>query len=178
MAETAPAWLDGYLTAIVIAPRMPVPDSWMGSLLEGMSGPVSEEAVQSLLLAVINRYNEFEAELAEKAEMPGFSDLTDESLRAWARGFKHGVTMASDSWKARSLKKDDRNLVDLIGQIAAGKDPRFDPRAIIGSWIIAPSRALSLVPRSAGPPQSSTSIGYPQDTFTERLGCNFTKPGF
>jgi yecA family protein len=137
MAETAPAWLDGYLTAIVIAPKMPVPDSWMGSLLEGMSGPVSEEAVQSLLLAVINRYNEFEVELAEKAEMPGFSNLTDESLRAWARGFKLGVTMVPGSWKSRCLKKDDGNIVDLIGQIAAGKDLRFDPRAIIGSWIIA-----------------------------------------
>jgi yecA family protein len=137
MAETAPAWLDGYLTAIVIAPKLPVPGSWMGGLLDEMSGPVSEEAVQSLLLAVIGRYNEFEVELAEKAEVPGFSDLTEKNLRAWCRGFKHGVTMASDSWNARSLKKDDRNLVDLIGQIAAGKDPRFDPRAIIGSWIIA-----------------------------------------
>jgi hypothetical protein len=93
--------------------------------------------VQSLLLAVINRYNEFEVELAEKAEMPGFSNLTDESLRAWARGFKLGVTMVPGSWKSRCLKKDDGNIVDLIGQIAAGKDLRFDPRAIIGSWIIA-----------------------------------------
>jgi hypothetical protein len=53
------------------------------------------------------------------------------------RGFKLGVTMAPGSWNARCLKRDDRNLVDLIGQIAAGKDLRFDPRAIIGSWIIA-----------------------------------------
>jgi hypothetical protein len=134
-SETAPSWLDGYLTAVVIAPKMPAGNVWMGGLLNGMSKPVNQETVEALIYAVMGRYNAIGSGLFEHAEAPGFSTLTDESLRAWARGFEHGVATIGDAWNARSLKRDDKHLVQLIGRIAAEGQLAFDPRAIITSWI-------------------------------------------
>ena len=137
MVERAPSWLDGYLTAVVIAPKVPDSDAWVGGLMQGMLGPVSQEAAQTLLGAVISRYNGIGVGLSEQGEAPGFANLTDENLRAWARGFKHGMRIIDLAWKARSLKKDDKNLIDLIGRIASDNDMGFDPRAIIGNWVAA-----------------------------------------
>jgi yecA family protein len=137
MVETAPRWLDGYLTAVLIAPKVPDPDAWVGGLMEAMSGPLNPEAAQSLLFAVISRYNEIRIALSEQGEATGIAELTDKDLKAWARGFIHGVTTIPAAWKARSLKKDDKNLIDLIGKVAADKQLSFNPRAIVGTWVAA-----------------------------------------
>jgi yecA family protein len=137
MVETAPSWLDGYLTAVVIAPKVPDPNEWVGGLMEGTSGPVSQEAAQSLLHAVISRYNEIGVTLSEQGKATGITQFTDKDLGVWARGFTYGVGMISGSWKARLLKKDDNNLLDLIGQVAAGNQLGFDPRSIVENWVVA-----------------------------------------
>ncbi len=135
MAEGNPVWLDGYLTTVVIAPKIVMPPQWISSLLEKATTLASEDDAADLINLALGRYNEIGMELSEQGELPGFSDFSDESLAAWAQGFEQGLAMAPAAWKGRSVTKSDRNLIELIGRVASGRKTDFDSRAIIASWI-------------------------------------------
>lgn len=135
MAEGDPAWLDGYLTTVVIAPKTVAPPQWISPLLEKATTLAIQDDATVLINLALGRYNEIGMELAEQGELPGFSDLSDVSLTAWALGFEQGLAMAPAAWKGRSVAKSDRKLIKLIGQIASGRKTDFDPRAMIANWI-------------------------------------------
>jgi hypothetical protein len=53
--EISPAWLDGYLAAVVVAPRMSPPSGWVGGLLDRAQGFPDHARLQRFLDLVMLR---------------------------------------------------------------------------------------------------------------------------
>jgi uncharacterized protein len=112
--------LDGYLTAIVIAPQLIQPSEWIPGIWGGDApdfGDISQ--VQTILGAVMARYNEIISQLdANPLEFrplylpddPGERAST-ELVGLWAQGFWKGMLLHAHDWY--QLLHDDEARVML-----------------------------------------------------------------
>ena len=55
--DIAPEWLDGYLAAIVVAPKIVMPSGWPGGLLEREHEFAGDDELQRFLDLLLLRYN-------------------------------------------------------------------------------------------------------------------------
>lgn len=113
--------LDGYLTAVVIAPRLTMPSAWMSGIW-GAEGPVFEDGdeAQAFLGALMLRYNDIvgEVEGARLAPLYRHEELRRQSVldavAQWSRGFRRGLETCGEDW---GRLMDDPYLRALLGPI-------------------------------------------------------------
>ena len=55
--DIAPEWLDGYLAAIVVAPKIVMPSGWLGGLLEREHEFAGDDELQRFFDLLLLRYN-------------------------------------------------------------------------------------------------------------------------
>jgi len=136
-----PAWLDGFLTAVIVAPTMPPPAQLMAALL-GRLEPDDQEEAQRHLDAIGKRWNTVAKDAldppalaARMAAIPG-ADRAD-----WARGFGDLVRESNRAWRGKSVGKADKTMLSRIDAVARGADP--DPLwPSLGPWL-AERRAVA-----------------------------------
>jgi uncharacterized protein len=122
--------LDGYLTAIVLAPHLIQPSEWLPGIWRGVVPPFSGLDVPAAMHgAIMGLYNDNVRSLASDPLRfePIFASDTDGSIIAdlWADGFMEGVRLRPDDWKP--LVEDEEQVV-LIGPMVAlclGPDGRY-----------------------------------------------------
>ena len=113
--------LDGYLTAIALAPHMILPSEWLPEIW-GEEEPVFADAeeAQAIHAAIMGLYNENMQVLADPdAEFdPIFAGDTDGStlVDPWAEGFIDGIALRADDWKPLF---DDAALGGAVSLVAA-----------------------------------------------------------
>jgi len=113
--------LDGYLTAVVVAPRLTMPSVWMSGIWGG-EGPVFEDGdeAQAFLGALMLRYNDIvgEVEGAGLAPLYRHEVLRGqgmlEAVAQWSRGFRRGLEACGEDW---GRLMDDPHLRALLGPI-------------------------------------------------------------
>ena len=115
------AWLDGYLTAAVLAPVTPRPGAWLSAVVKGISEFADEQALERFVSLVTARYNELNAGVA-KAEFVAamLAELGSDDLAVWARGFSEGMATLQDNWPRSALAATDRRALTLLAGLAAG----------------------------------------------------------
>jgi hypothetical protein len=128
------AFLDGYLTALCIAPVAPAPEVWLGTLLGRIEFP-GEGSINRVMAALSARVDRIEETAPDPVAMAAhLSPLDAERLQDWCAGFHALATAAPRSWPARSLGPDDKRLLRTLSQVAEG---RTDPTlaAVLPTWI-------------------------------------------
>ncbi|GLS03964.1 hypothetical protein GCM10007860_11100 [Chitiniphilus shinanonensis] len=128
--------LHGYLTALLISPDEPLPDTWLppvwgdGSQRPRFDSPAQQTHIEDLVLRL---YNQLSDELS--AEPPAFTPMVyvDEDsgtdiAQQWCYGFMLGTSLDPDSWQPLL---EDEDGIELIGPIldCADEESRADMEA-------------------------------------------------
>jgi hypothetical protein len=128
------AFLDGYLTALCIAPVAPEPEVWLGTLLGGIEFP-GDGSINRVLAAISAHVDQIEEAAPDPVAIAAhLSPLGPDGLQDWCTGFHALVTAAPRSWPARSLGPDDKRLLRTLSQVAEGHpDPSL--ASVLPAWI-------------------------------------------
>lgn len=128
------AFLNGYLTAVSVAPVAPAPEIWLGTLLGGIEFP-GEGAINRVMAAISARMDQIEPAAPDPVVMAArIATLDAQGLQDWCAGFAALVTAAPRSWPARSLGTDDKRLLRALSQVAEG-DIDIPFITILPAWI-------------------------------------------
>jgi hypothetical protein len=128
------AYLDGYLTAYVIAPTAPPPEVWLGHLLGGIEFP-GEGAINQIMAALSDRIAQIEDMAPKPATMTAtLGAFGPDDWQDWCAGFHALVTAAPRAWPARSLGADDKRFLRALADAAEGQsDPGL--ATVLPAWI-------------------------------------------
>jgi yecA family protein len=136
-ADITAEGIDGFLTAVVVAPKLIAPNRWVPIVIQSAVAALSEGTIQRFVELVMIRVNgvieaaEDEAQLLHKLR-----SLTKHGQQDWAEGFMHSVESFKSSWPAKSMDADDRAALRVI---AGGTDRGFSGAdlATLAQWIAA-----------------------------------------
>lgn len=121
--ETLARLLDGFLTAVVVAPLMAPFAHWVALLanLAGLGGDDADE-LQATLDPIIARHNAIAGGFIAGDPDPFLpADLFGPEAEAWAGGFIDAVAGLEQTWPARSLTKTDERMLHRLQRIADGE---------------------------------------------------------
>ena len=155
-----PMVLDGYLTAIIVAPDLILPSRWLGGLW-GADEPIfdSAEQMQTVIGSVMNHYNHLVAALDdgfEKIEAgkphayrPLFLASTGKPkhdvVRTWVTGFGKAMALTPEAWSSRIAdQRMQRVMGPLVGFMDID-DSAFEPADNIHELL---DEAAVAIPRS------------------------------
>ena len=128
------AYLQGYFTALAIAPLQPSPEDWLASLLGGIEFP-GEGTIDRLMGFIMMHANKTDDDAGDpQAVTRAVAALTRDDLRDWSAGFDDLVTATRRSWPTRLLAADDKRVLRDIEMIAKGADGDT-LRAVLPSWV-------------------------------------------
>ena len=131
------AWIDGYLTAVMIVPEIISPDKWLVSLLATFSDQMSLPVIQRFLEVVSMRADDIFALLGQKGAAERRMLQYDRGdVQEWAAGFEVGYEGFKELWSAASLSDADRAI---LRQIIGGVEGEFGKPFIrdLGEWLEA-----------------------------------------
>jgi len=105
----SPEWVDGYLMAVVIAPKMIAPNRWLPKLLDGAIGGLDPAKLQRFLDLLMLRANG----AIEMAEGGGriarqMAKHPAGATQDWAAGFSQGCESFKSSWSANGSRRATR----------------------------------------------------------------------
>jgi len=132
----SPCWIDGYLAAIGIAPRIITPDRWVAPVLHATISALSERGLPRFLDLLMHRYNAALAALADpKGLERAFRSMDNLGLRDWCEGFMAGRQSFKSSWPAKALGPNDKAMLRQIAFWA--DDPASGANAIpaLAAWL-------------------------------------------
>lgn len=135
--DLSPDWIDGYLMAAVIAPKMLTPDRWLQPLLNKAVGTLLPAGIQRFLDIVMMRAN---AAIALMDDEQGFQSVMTKRSKPgrhdWAAGFTAAHEASRPAWPAKALAPDDRAMLKLIAEGARVPFTLADIE-MLGTWIKA-----------------------------------------
>lgn len=128
------AFLDGYLTACVIAPVAPPPEVWLGALLGGIEFP-GDGAINRIMAVISDRIAQMDTDAPDPAAMAArLGLLSPDASQDWCAGFHALVTAAPRAWPNRSLGAEDKRILLALAGAAEGEpDPRLT--TVLPAWI-------------------------------------------
>jgi hypothetical protein len=135
-ADISADWLDGYLMAVVVSPKMINPREWLEPLFSVLRSIPNKESLQRFLDIVMLRYNAANEAAQDTATSRG--RLNRISARAWvdwAEGFATATTEFKSSWRARTLNKDDKAILKMTSKAADGGKDTETLRALLPGWL-------------------------------------------
>jgi yecA family protein len=135
--EITPEWVDGYLAAIIVAPKLAAPSGWLGGLLDQRHNFASHDKLQRFLDIVVMRYNDANTELADPAMTRARIAAYDvDGLRQWAEGFTESVARNKREWTGRTMNRDDRKILKLIADAADDRAGDSELGPLLPGWLI------------------------------------------
>jgi yecA family protein len=134
--DITPEWLDGYLAAIIVAPKIVMPSGWLSGLLEREHEFAGRDALQRFLDLLLLRYDAANADLADPAVTGAAIRAHDEQgLRRWAEGFTESVARHKGEWPARTLTGADKRILRSIADAAGGHAGASELKPILPAWL-------------------------------------------
>jgi hypothetical protein len=129
-----PAYLQGYLTAVVIAPQEPPPEAWLVPLIGGIEFP-GDGTLDRVLDLIRSELEQLDRTTGEpQGNAARIAALDDEDLCDWANGFDDLVEATPGTWPARRLAAEDKRVLRAIAEIADGGTGGA-LRAILPAWL-------------------------------------------
>lgn len=137
-AEISADWVDGYLAAICLAPKMIAPGAWLEILLPYALAALSEKRLQRFLDLLILRYNALSDQLSDPVTMDAvLGSMSDLDLEDWADGFSDGYESFKSAWPAKTLSASDRAILRHIRQVSREPQSRGGSFALLAPWLAA-----------------------------------------
>ena len=134
--DITPEWLNGYLAAISIAPKLIAPSGWINGLLERKHGFSGHDELQRFLDLVLLRYNAANADMADLAVTgAGIRAQYEQGLRRWAEGFTESVARHKGEWTARTVTGEDRRNLRSIADAASGRAGASELKPLLPAWL-------------------------------------------
>lgn len=128
-----PDQIDGYLTAVLIAPEFATPNEWLMPLMEGIEAK-GYGSIQRILDILMLRYGALN-EAVILGEIGGeVRDLPPKRFQAWTEGFAQAVDGINGAWPKRALSRDDKQVLNMI-RSAAIDDLTPTLKPLLPSWI-------------------------------------------
>ncbi len=116
------AWVDGFMTAAIVAPTVPAFAHLMASVLQRLELATIAD-MQALLDALTTRGNAIAEDALDPATFAARMAAVPAEERAdWARGFTESVRLAGAAWRGKSVKKADNAMLTRIGAAGRGGD--------------------------------------------------------
>ncbi|PQO22037.1 hypothetical protein C2I36_15085, partial [Rhodobacteraceae bacterium WD3A24] len=114
-SEITPDWVEGFLTAVVIAPKPVSPRKWVEALLGAAFPGLDEDGLQRYLDILMERHNALNRATADpRAMRERLAALSEEALSQWAQGFTEAQNRFRSAWLAKTLNADDRAVIRAI----------------------------------------------------------------
>ena len=125
--------IDGYLTAVLIAPEFASPNEWLMPLMERIEVK-GHRSIQRILDILMLRYGALN-EAVNLGKIGGdVLDLTPKRFQAWTEGFAQAVDGIKGAWPKRALSRDDKQFLNMIRSAAIDNlTPTLKP--LLTSWI-------------------------------------------
>lgn len=128
-----PDQIDGYLTAVLIAPEFASLNEWLMPLMDRIEVK-GHGSIQRILDIVMLRYGALN-EAAILGEIGGeVRDLNPKRFQAWTEGFAQAVDGIKGAWPKRALSRDDKQVLNLI-RSAAIDDLTPTLKPLLPSWL-------------------------------------------
>jgi len=129
-------WLDGYLAAIIVAPKLVTPSHWINGLLEHKHDFAGHDELQRFLDLVLMRYNAANADMADLTLTGARIRVHDEQgLRRWAEGFTESVARHKTQWTARTVTGEDKRVLRTIADAASGRAGASELKPLLPAWL-------------------------------------------
>ena len=136
-SELTPDWVDGFLMAVVVAPKMIRPGDWIDLLIDTMAEFRSRASLQRFLDIVMERYNAavHDADDAERLKRR-FRGRAAGAASAWADGFTTVTLLVRSAWTDKSLGKADKAMLHLVADAgtSVADAARLDP--LLPEWLV------------------------------------------
>ena len=129
----SPDMIDGYLTAVIVAPNFVTPTDWLPPLLGGIVFPGGNK-LQRILDIIMLRYGAIEIGLYEEDIGSGIRKLSARKFEAWLSGFAQASDIAA-AWPKRALSKDDKKILGLIKGGGQGDPIQDTLKPLLPSWL-------------------------------------------
>ena len=128
-----PDQIDGYLTAVLIAPEFTSPNEWLPPLMDGIQVK-GHGSIQRILDILMLRYGALN-EAVILGEIGGaIRDLPPKRFKAWTEGFAQAVDGIKGAWPKRALSRNDEQVLNMI-RSAAIEDLTPTLKPLLPSWL-------------------------------------------
>ena len=116
-------WLDGYLTGIVIAPKIIMPNQWLPRILDAVLPRIDPSRFQRFMDLLMMRAQAVAEIASEPAEFAAsISNRSKKGQRDWASGFSEALDRFRSAWPQKGMTKEDSRLIEIGVAGLAGAD--------------------------------------------------------
>ena len=112
-----------YLTGVVIAPQMLMPNQWLPAILDAVLPRIDPSRFQRFMDLVMMRAQAASDMASEPGEF--FASIARRSKKAqgdWASGFSEALDRFRSAWPKRGMTAEDRRLIEIGAAGLAGVD--------------------------------------------------------
>ena len=128
-----PDQIDGYLTAVLIAPEFAPPNEWLMPLMDGIEVK-GHGSIQRILDILMLRYGALNEVVIVGEIGVEVGDLPPKRFHAWTEGFAQAVDGIKGAWPKRALSRNDKLVLNLI-RSAATEDLTPTLKPLLPSWL-------------------------------------------
>lgn len=113
--ELSVDWLDGYMTGIVIAPKMIMPNQWLPAVLEPVLPRINPSQFQRFMDLLMMRAQT----VSDVASVPDqlvatISGRSKKGQAEWWSGFSDAMEKFRSAWPKKGMTKEDRRLFEIV----------------------------------------------------------------
>lgn len=116
-------WLDGYMTGIVIAPKMIMPNQWLPPILDPVLPRIDPAQFQRFMDLLMMRAQTVSDVAAVPDQLVAAISTRSKKGRAeWWSGFSDAVGKFRTAWPKKGMTKEDRRLLEVVTAGLTGAD--------------------------------------------------------
>ena len=124
--------INGYLTAIVVAPRFVTPTDWLPPLLGEINFPGGNK-LQRVLDIIMLRYGVIQDSIYDGDIAADLRTRSVRKFQDWLSGFTQ-ASVVTAAWPKRALSSDDRKILKLIKEGALDSEIQATLKPLLPSW--------------------------------------------
>lgn len=127
--------IDGYLTAVILAPLFVTSTDWLPPLLGEINFPGGNK-LQRVLDIIMLRYGASRNGLFDGDIGSGIRKCSARAFEDWLSGFAQASAITA-AWPKRALSKDDQKILRLIKDGAQDEHIQASLKPLLPSWLEA-----------------------------------------
>jgi yecA family protein len=108
-------WLDGYMTGVVIAPKMIMPNQWLPLILDPVLPRINPLQFQRFMdLLMMHAQTVSDVASVSDQLVAAISSLSKKGQVEWWSGFSEAVGKFRTAWPKKGMTTEDRRLLDAV----------------------------------------------------------------
>jgi yecA family protein len=108
-------WLDGYMTGVVIAPKIIMPNQWLPPILDPVLpriNPLQFHRFMDLLMMRAQTVSDIASESDQL--VAAISVRSKKEQVEWWSGFSEAISQFLTAWPKKGMTKEDRRLFEIV----------------------------------------------------------------